>query len=172
MDVVTLVRDYWDAVGVKTSIKAEDRVLMEERGRGSFHQIAAFEVGTPGLFSRHDTWIPVTGGNQTYEAPLYGLWYATNGEKGEEPTGDFVKLLDLWEEIEVTIDLEKRNELAHQIYQIHANNTWMIGTVGGIPKLVIPKNYVRNVPEIEFSSYNVGGYLGLAQVSQFFIRQE
>jgi len=73
----------------------------------------------------------------------YGHWYASGGKAGEKPTGDVVKLYELWGKIETTIDEKEKDRLAQEIIKLHTKNIWLIGAVGETSSLMIVKNNFR-----------------------------
>lgn len=78
------------------------------------------------------------------------MWYESAGKQGIEPAGDLKRVLEIWEETQITADEAKRDELAKEIFRINLANLWTIGTVGGTPLemgMVVVKNNFRNVPE-------------------------
>jgi peptide/nickel transport system substrate-binding protein len=58
------------------------------------------------------------------------------------------RCLDLYEQILLTVDEEEQIRLFQDIIEINREHLWVIGTVGGVPPLVIVKNTFRNVPEV------------------------
>ena len=57
------------------------------------------------------------------------------------------KVMELYDTIVTTIDREKQIELAREIVKINAENFWIGGICRRPGKLLLVKNYVRNVPE-------------------------
>jgi peptide/nickel transport system substrate-binding protein len=99
---------------------------------------------------------------------MYGQWYATGGEAGVEPTGDIRRLQILWDELKTVVDRDEQIELYRQIYDLHAEHCWLIGTVGEVPRPIVVNADLRNVPDVSICSWTVGYYLGLAQMEQWF----
>ena len=59
-----------------------------------------------------------------------------------------LRALNLFSEIENTIDEQEQIRLFKKIIDINFENLWVIGTVGGIPQLFIVNDNFRNVPEV------------------------
>lgn len=144
MSTMELIKSYWEAVGIKTIIKQIDRSLYTTQCNSGDIEIGVWVMDrmsnvaiSPGRLL--GTW---TDGPW---APLYARWYWTKGQEGEEPTGDLRKVYDLWDEFNKTTDARKRDTIIRQIIALHRKNIWIIGTVGGLPQLVIVKNNLRNV---------------------------
>jgi len=106
-----------------------------------------------------------------YFAPLYGLWYASNGESGEEPTGDLRKVQILYDKLKVTVDEKEKRKLSDEIVRLNAENIWSVATILEFNPVIVKNNF-RNVPE-EGNDYDwrtmVPGYVN---PEQFFIKQK
>ncbi|NQS88583.1 ABC transporter substrate-binding protein, partial [Patescibacteria group bacterium] len=92
-------------------------------------------------------------------------------KEGEEPPPEIKRLYDIWEEIKVTVDPEKRKRLFQEILKANAENVYPIGAVGEVPHIVIVGNNFHNVPE-KHPWTTMGRYLGPAGVEQFFVKQK
>lgn len=109
----------------------------------------------------------------TYWATDYGRWYQTKGAEGTEPPpGDIKKLHELAEAIESSTDEAKQTEHLTEIFKLHSENLWIIGTIGQTPKPIIVQNNLRNIPEKGVYSGAVGNYLGNKKMEQFFFKKE
>jgi len=146
MSTMELLKSYWEAVGIKTIIKQVDRSLYTtncdsgdiEIGIWVMDRMTNVAISAGRLLG---TW---TDGPW---APLYARWYWTKGKEGEEPSGDLKKVYELWDQVNVTTDAKKRDLLIKQMITLHRKNIWIIGTVGGLPQLVVVKNNLKNVPD-------------------------
>ncbi|RLE09968.1 ABC transporter substrate-binding protein [Candidatus Aerophobetes bacterium] len=162
-DACELIKGYWEAVGVKTSIKPEERSLFWTRIDANEHQVVIWTGMCSAIVVENIGWL--TG----YTASEYDRWYKSGGEAGEKPTGDIAKLYELWDKLKVTTDEKERERLVKEIVNLHIKNIWMIGTVGETIQPVVVKNYFRNVPE-KIICANPQQTPGNAQTSQFFIK--
>lgn len=163
VDTAFLVKDYWEAIGIKTIAKAQQRALFTVRRNSNQQEVQFWGMDTGGhLLARPD---PVIIGGE------YGRWYHTGGKVGEKPTGDIARLYQLWDKIIETVDEQERHRLIGQIIELHIKNIWIIGTIGELPVVVIVKNNFRNVPQ-EGEANVVMQSPKNACPEQFFIRQE
>jgi peptide/nickel transport system substrate-binding protein len=167
-DVSGLVAEYWNAIGIKTVLNVIDRSLMVSRSRTD-----EFEVGVWGMDSALDFllraryWIPQS--SVTF-APLQYKWMSSDGESGVEPNDAMKRVIELYSLALATPDEAERVRLAHEMLELHAENVWVIGTVGMAPALGVVKNNFRNVPESAVTDYTVHNP-GNTHPSQYFIRQ-
>ncbi|MBF9033508.1 hypothetical protein HKCCE2091_04590 [Rhodobacterales bacterium HKCCE2091] len=84
----------------------------------------------------------------------YAQHYESNGERGIAPTGDAARVQDLFREMQVTVDEDRRFEIGQEILELNAANLWNIGDVGEVPIPVILGANFRNYPEVGFTSYD------------------
>ncbi len=160
LDILETICEYWRAIGIKAEAKVVEGSLLTERTKSSQIMIQARPLGSflP----------PVPEFSSNYIAPLFGMWKLTNGKNGERPTPEFMHLIKLWEQ-KRNCTVEEEVEIYKKIYEIFANNVWVIGLVGEIPAILAEKNYFMNVPEKSLYSYARGRRLGLSLPEQFWI---
>lgn len=144
-DAFELVAQYWQAVGINATMNILERSLWTER-------VAAGDQDVAGYLTNGILWelspiffVPIS--QYTYFAPLYGLWYESEGQAGEEPTPTIRRLHELYEQLVVTIDQEKNLELGREIMRLHDENVWIIGMVGNPFQPVVVSNDLVNVLE-------------------------
>lgn len=168
VDVYNLVASFWNKVGIKTAVKLEERSLWTTRVTGGEHQVAGYAIG--GLLWEIDPlwYIPVS--EFTYWAPLYGIWYKTGGKSGEKPSGEILRLIELYDKFVTTVSEGKRLLIGREILRIHSKNLWMIGLLGEMPRPTVVKNNFRNVPPVIFDDYRMQCE-GKLNPEQFYIKQ-
>ncbi len=168
-----LLKEYWQAIGIDITLKLLGEQLYGTRSDGNEIQMDIW----PGVYSTDvdfprqqiDFGVP-TGVSQIRWGPLWGRWYASDGKDGEEPPEEVKKNIERYEKILVATDEEELIRLAKEILASQADNLWTIGTVGLAPRLMIVKNYLRNVPERATWEW---GYLFLNNYrpEQFFLKK-
>ncbi len=168
MNIMELIKSYWENIGIKTVIKQIDRSLYVTNCNSGDIEIGIWVMDRCSNFILSPGRILGTITDGPW-APLYARWYWTKGKEGEEPTGDIKKLYELWDEFNRTTDATKRDIIAKQIIALHRKNIWIIGTVGALPSLCIVKNNFRNVPEYLISDAPLFTPLN-AFPEQFFIK--
>jgi len=141
------IKKYWEEIGVKTIINPVERSLLYTRVTGN-----QYEVTVWGMDRSYNPLIePLYLVPFKLEIgiwyPLYVIWYDSGGKSGEQPPKDVARLRDLWERIKATPSDAVRARLLKEICRLHAENIWLIGTVGEVPTPVVVKNNFRNVPE-------------------------
>jgi peptide/nickel transport system substrate-binding protein len=144
LDVIELVAENWNAVGLKTSIKSMTRDIYWPRATGNEVMIATWGTDR-GLVPMVDPVYQFPFDERSWMAPAFGVWYKTSGEQGEEPTELFKQVMDLYDEYRTTVDPAKQVEIGKEIVRISTENLFVIETVGMQPALVIAKNNFHNV---------------------------
>ena len=166
--VAELLERHWSEIGIKLDLSVEERSLWSVRRSNNEHQISLWETGgSENLWVYPHFVIPFAG--TAIFAPTAGAWYQSGGKKGEEPSGDLKRLQELYDNGK-EVSAEKRLELGREIRRIHADNLYVIGTVGESPAfngVVVVKNDFRNVPDVAPNSPALQNP-GIARPEQFF----
>ena len=135
MEVAELYKDYWKKVGVEvlnkplvpamsavTKESGEYDIISSGGGRGAYGPQNPLTVRAT---------MPMDEGFNA--APQWGIWVATNGEKGEEPPEAIKQIVKLRSEALSSPDEKKRIALTIEILKIFSDNFWTIGGVQGPP---------------------------------------
>ncbi|WP_375451828.1 ABC transporter substrate-binding protein [uncultured Devosia sp.] len=89
----------------------------------------------------------------------WAQWYSSKGTKGEQPQGDAKMVQDLFDEMQITVDEARRQEIGTQILQLNIDNLWNIGDVGEVPIPVILGTNFKNYPAEGFTGFSwLGNY--------------
>ena len=147
-DVGELVVRDWARVGIKANINVLERTLFYARLDANERMVGIREMDTTGfLLTNTVETMPTNAGSSL--GALYGLWYESGGEKGMKPPAEILEVIDLHERGRVS-DRAGQIKIAKQIFEMHCDQLWIIGTAGLSPLVqgvvVVNKN-LRNVPE-------------------------
>ncbi len=147
-----IVASNWREVGIAAEVKELARQLWSERKRALTFDVAVW-AGAAGQIPTLDPrwYVPIDINN--WNAPAYGRWYMTQGKAGEVPTPDIRAAMDLWAEIERTVDESEQKRLFRELLRLNLENLWIIGMVGEQPSIVVVNNSFRNVPEVAVQSW-------------------
>jgi len=147
--IAELLAQHWEQVGIKTHVSIQQRGLMSERALANQQQMS---LSNPG--GSQNPWvypyavIPYVWPNAW--AMQVHRWYGSDGEQGVEPTEPMRRLVDLYER-GFGLPPEQRIGLGQEIWRIHAEQLFIVGTVGLSPAnngVVVVKNNFRNVPPV------------------------
>ena len=137
-----LMKEYWDAVGIRTIVSATDRTLMGQQFGSGEYMIAGWAMDGA---AESAVAIGVNGYLQAWQwGPLWNIWYSSRGEQGEVPPDDVRRMLELYREVPF-MGLEEQREALIEIFDIWQEGLWRIGTIGLVPKPGIVRNGLRNV---------------------------
>jgi peptide/nickel transport system substrate-binding protein len=101
---------------------------------------------TVNIALRPDNLVPVRT-NMAMWYGRFGTWFATNGKEGEAPTGEILRLIDLYREMTAATTKEQINRLALQMLKLHEENIWSVGFLTATPKLVSVNKNIGNFRE-------------------------
>ena len=144
LDDAMQVAKYWDAVGMKVTMKEEERTLYEEHTRAGEQDMVSWPADRSSIVMSDPIWYI---GNHWAMRNLN--WYTKSPNPQLEPAvGTPVRtILDTWDKCAMEPDETKRNALFQQIMDIHKQAPFMVGTCGEPAALWIVVNTFHNVPE-------------------------
>ena len=153
-----LVKSYWDAVGVKTTLKEVTSDEYRERGTTNEADVLTWKYdATSGAVITLDTTMLLPPFGYAFNPGIaYGWeeWMRTDGASGIEPPDDAKKLYDLVAEfLQYPLGSPESDAVGAQIVDIHVNNLWKIGIAGNIKVPIIHHNTLGN-----FGPYTVVSY--------------
>lgn len=172
--VCELVRDYWQEVGIKVTLKSEHRALLQERLDANEHDIGVWHTDScTEMFSQIQPlwWYP--GSRWCMYVPEYVRWFTSDGEQGEEPPAEWKELVDTftkWNALPREGNEDEWDQLGQKIWDFHAENLYVIGTVGMPLQPIVFKNRVRNVPEDGWWGWD-NDFWATYHCGQWFIRE-
>ncbi len=163
IDGMNLVKGYWEKVGIDIQVKVEDRSLLVSRARANEHDAVVWGSGgglaviaPPEPSSAY--YFPIQ--NSSYYAMAWYIWFTNPSGAGartapEEPPAATKRQMELYRQIEGTVDERKQAELMKQILQITQEQFYAIGISSEPNGYGIVKNTLKNVPAKMFST---GGF--------------
>jgi peptide/nickel transport system substrate-binding protein len=101
--------------------------------------------------------------------PQWGMYYESKGQRGEKPAlpevQELVRLGEAWRSADTP---EAQRKVWERILEIHAEQVYTIGIVGGIPQPVVVNDRLRNVPRDGIYAYDPGAHFGLYRMDTFW----
>ncbi|MDA0711115.1 MAG: ABC transporter substrate-binding protein, partial [bacterium] len=152
LDMLEIVRANWESVGIRTTLKPEERTLYFQRvTKNGEHMIGnwGYECVFPAVSSNR--WFATSLWDEW--AHHWAKWYLTGGDKGIEPPAGIKRLQKIEEILQVTVDKDKRSKLWSEVIQMHAENLWIIPLTERGTGIGVLANNFRNVPEHAVSSW-------------------
>ena len=117
-----ILEPYFRAAGIKCTFKDSDRSNIDNDLMANAIEAMLFPVtgiGDISIVLKPNSMVP---GYATNVA-----WYGTMDET--TATGDLLKLIELKKELDVTVDPDKREEIALQMLKLHEENMWTLAYV-------------------------------------------
>ncbi|CAG1015478.1 MAG: ABC transporter substrate-binding protein [Anaerolineae bacterium] len=145
-DSLEMISQWWSEVGIKNEVKVSSRDVFWPRAGANEAMVTTWTTDR-GLVPMVDPIYVFPFDERSWMAPAMGIWYKTGGKEGIEPTADFKKAMDLYDEYKLTVDPARQNEICKEIVSMSTTNLWTLGTVGLTPNPVVVKNNFMNVAE-------------------------
>jgi peptide/nickel transport system substrate-binding protein len=143
-DIAQLASRYWKEIGVDVRVKVQDPTLLFTRIEANEHD-AVMDDGDGGLLPllTPQWYLPVSV-DAAY-AVEWGRWYQTSGAAGMEPPPGPRRQMELFDEIKVTPDKRRREELFMEILRISQEEFYVIGTALPAARYNVVQDGLRNV---------------------------
>ena len=157
--------------GLKVNLVVEERATATaHRGRNE-HQMTLGGGGGHEMWAGEGGEFPIH--DYTGYAIRHGLWWKSEGEKGEEPAvGSPIRRMAeiYYEGLQVPRGSDARNALGQEFQTLFVKNLYGIGFIGGSPAsngTIVKKNNFLNVPVLAANISTVQNP-GVARTEQFF----
>ena len=126
---------------------------------------SGYENGIPTADMSPDELAPTT--QQQLQWPKFGQYYETRGKSGEKPSipeaEELLRLNAAWRASTTTAERER---IWQRMLQIHAEQQFVIGVVGGVLQPVVARNSLRNVPAKGLYNWEPGAFFGIYQIGR------
>lgn len=167
-----MVAQQWQKnIGIKATVDQVERSLMVTQLAAGQTQFRVWSNdGSDNPFTYPNHCLPY--GTDSGWGPLYGLWYQSKGKQGEEPKGDPLKMLQLYDQAK-GVPADQLESIGQEILKLYINNVFVIGTVGISPAILgiaVKKNYMGNVPDSVVGS-TPGQTPGNSRPEQYFMNK-
>lgn len=143
-----ILNEYWQKIGIKTTYKPMDKDTLNNKIVSNDYDAVLSPVApaeTVNIMLRPDTIVPVRNYAEWYGE--VGTWYASGRTEGIAPTGDLLKLCDLYDELKAETDMSKRQDIALEMLKLHEDNIWVIGYMDSPATLFVVNNKLKNFKE-------------------------
>ncbi len=142
--------EYWNAVGIKVTLKQEERSYYLERGISNDRSMQAFTMDSVGEFNLNSGAFSRLRPGNAYDdlefMQAYKDWWDSDGVDGEQPPEEIdILRKDCLKFGTLSSDDPEYKALGESILQRISDNCWFIG-VSVSPRLVIISNRLGNTP--------------------------
>ena len=160
--VVELMQKHWAEIGIGVTYKTGKNLHTLINNNEEYFFMWTNGAGSVNPWNQPHFAIPFYPGMR--QAIMIGRWYDSKGAKGEDPRSEkyrepnpltggeypWARILELWDEGKTyPMTHPRRIEIGKEIFKIHAEEQFEIGTVGSTPLnkgLFIDKNNFKGVP--------------------------
>jgi peptide/nickel transport system substrate-binding protein len=147
-DEVGLIVRYLNEVGLDVSAEGISQDLERERIEANQTDIVYFWCDRSSVIEADPGRYTGEIADGPWAVPYVRFLNDNEGVKLEPPADHPIRRIQsLWKQAQVTGDEATRNGLVSEMLSVHADNPYIIGTVGEDPKPVIVSNRMRNVVE-------------------------
>lgn len=173
-DVLELIRDTWREVGIQLFSKPSQLDIWRRRVYSGATMMSIDKGVENGLVTADmppDDFVPTTQAQVQW--PMWGQYLETKG-KGGEPVDmtEVQELQKLYKDWFAAKDTFERTDIWRKILKIHADNTFSIGLVAGVPQPVVVSNKLHNVPEEGIFNWVPGAFFGYYHMDTFWLTPE
>ncbi len=149
-----IVRSNWEAVGIKTSLKYEQRTLYFQRVTksgehmiGTWGQECVFPLIVPHRWFATNLW--------DEWGHHWARWFLSDGKRGPEPPEAVKRVQQIEGELYRATSHEVRIKLFRELARSYADNMWVIPTTERAINVGVCLKNFRNVPQTGVSSWVV-----------------
>lgn len=161
-DVLELIQDQWQKIGLKLVIRGSQRDVMRRRAIAGL-AIMTIWNGLDNAVASADMapFELVPSSQSNLQWPQWGIYQASEGKKGEKPDMPAVmELLEyarMWKQATST---GEKAEFWHRILSIYSDQVFSIGIVNGALQPVVVNDRIHNVPKEAIYAYSPTSYFG------------
>lgn len=173
-DVLELITDHWDKVGIALFIRTSQRDVFRSRAIGGEIMMAVWngiDNGVPTADMNPGALAPTQ--EDQLQWPVWGLHYLTHGEKGSPPTiAEVERLVELLKNWRHSAELEERAAIWHEMLRIYADQVFSIGLINATLQPMVSARHLRNMPKDGLYGFDPTCYLGIYMPDTFWLDEE
>ena len=169
-DVLELIGDSWQKLGIKLHTKPSQREVFRERVFAGDAMMSMWNGIDNGLASADMSPEEFAPTSQTQlQWPKWGQHYESSGQVGEPPAlpaaAELLALHRQWRNAAMPAE---QAEVWRKILTIHRDEVFSIGLVRNVPQPIVVGNRLRNVPQSAIYSWLPTAYFGVYQPDTFW----
>ena len=142
--VCQLTKDYWEAIGIKTTLKQVTGAMWNEVRDANEVDFGLWAVENTDFTLRRTAGAPLTP-SWTGACVPWANWYNSGGATGQEPPAEVKNLYETVEKWTQTVPgSDEYLKLGKEAYKINVENLFVVGSVGLVPYPVVITNKLGN----------------------------
>ncbi|TCN31425.1 ABC transporter substrate-binding protein [Sinorhizobium americanum] len=173
-DVLQLITDYWQKVGISLFIRTSQRDTFRSRAVGGEIVMSMWfgiDNGVPTADMNPGQLAPTA--DDQLQWPVWGLNYISHGEMGEapdlEPVVELLALLKRWRH---SADDAERADIWRQMLSIYTDQVFSIGLVNASLQPILVSTKLRNMPDEALWGFDPTSYFGVYKADTFWLEQD
>lgn len=167
-DMMSLLKGYWQKVGINMAIRTEDQSLMTTRTTANQHDLTVWhgdggldEIMLPRFYFPYD--------DQSFFATPWSAWFTSLGKTGQEPPAAPKQQMQLYYKIKATADTAQQKAYMKQILDISRDQFYCIGVARQTNQYFVESAKFRNVPDPIIQSPGVYPTVGVTHPEQYYL---
>jgi len=170
-DILQLVHDSWLKLGIALHTKPLQRELLRNRifsGEALMSVWSGWENGLASAAMSPAELAPTS--QQQLQWPKWGQYRETGGKAGEPVDMQAPQRLEALNEAwRHAGSLEERRRIWREMLEIHAEEVFVIGIVGGIRQPVVVSDRLKGVPDEGYYNWQPGAHFGIYRLDRFWL---
>lgn len=170
-DVLELITDHWNNVGISLFIRTSQRDVFRSRAMGGEIMMAVWsgiDNGVPTADMNPGPLAPTM--EDQLQWPVWGLNYLTHGEKGSPPTMPEVeRQVELLKKWRGAAELEERSAIWHEMLRNYTDQVFSIGLINGTFQPMVSTTRLHNMPKDGLYGFDPTCYLGIYMPDTFWL---
>ena len=169
-DVLELIADHWESVGIKMFVRASQRDLFRRRAQSGESQMSVFlgfdNAIATGEMSPQELAPTATAQLQW---PKWGQYNETKGKAGEPPQMPLVaKQIERYKAWLLAETPDERAAIWHKMLETYTDQVFTIGTVNNTRHPVVVNEKLRNIPEEGIYTWAPTAFFGVYRPDTFW----
>ncbi len=168
-EIMEIVSSYWSELGIISNVEVIERSLFYERKAAYEHDVIVW-TGADGIALVMDPRSYMPFSNESLFGIAWADWWRSDGAQGEEPPEAAKRQQELYNELQVTVDPARQDEIMREILDIATEQFWVMGITKYYKGYGIVKNNFHNVPETVWQ-WHVSSSPAQTRPEQYFIEE-
>lgn len=172
-DVLQLIADYWQEIGISLFIRTSQRDTFRSRAVGGeiiMSMWFGIDNGVPTADMNPGQLAPTA--DDQLQWPVWGLNYISHGEMGVPPNlPPVVELLKLLKRWRLSSDAAEREEIWKEMLSIYTDQVFSIGLVNASLQPILITKKLRNFPEEGLYGFDPTSYFGVYKTDTFWLEE-
>ena len=168
------IRDLEEQIGISLFIRTSQRDVFRSRAIGGEIMMAVWngiDNGVPTADMNPGQLAPTM--DSQLQWPVWGLYFISNGEKGEAPDmPEVAQQMERLRKWRASRTLEERTAAWHEMLAAFTDQVFSIGLVNQALQPVVATRKMRNIPETGLFGFEPTCFLGVYMPDTFWLDEE